>query len=89
MRLMGEENKEDKDDLPDFIKVPSIKHPDANCLAVNKASFFLSDRVEYFLMNEVQEFKKKFRFVGEDLISKVTILDGTDQLNFQKNYGRT
>jgi hypothetical protein len=53
MSLMGEENIKDKDDLPDFIKVPSIKHPDANCLAVKLAKKFKSVRIEYFLMNEV------------------------------------
>ena len=37
-----QENKEDKDDFPDFIKVPSQKNPDANCLAVMKAKTFLS-----------------------------------------------
>ena len=82
-----EENQEDKYDHPNFIKLPALKHPDANCLAFKLTTHIKSEIIEYFLIKEVQYFKKKFRFVGEDLIGKVTT-EYKDQLVFQENYGR-
>jgi hypothetical protein len=61
---------DEKYDYPDFIQVPTLKHPDALALAI-KWNFYAqgAERAAYF-MTEVD---KQSKPVGELLIAKVSI----------------